>query len=49
MRSLRCSGNISIENWRAAIQEHEQMMQGLQARDGKALAKYMGQHIRNSW
>jgi DNA-binding GntR family transcriptional regulator len=29
--------------------EHEEMMQALARRDGQALARCMGQHIRNTW
>ncbi|PUE42322.1 hypothetical protein B9Z50_00135 [Limnohabitans sp. Bal53] len=29
--------------------EHEQMMQALAARDGQALSRIMGEHIRNTW
>jgi DNA-binding GntR family transcriptional regulator len=49
MRSLRYSGNSTPENWTAAMAEHEQMMQALAARDGQALARIMGEHIRNTW
>ncbi len=49
MRSLRYSGNSTPENWSAAMAEHEQMMQALAARDGQALSRIMGEHIRNTW
>ena len=49
MRSLRYSGNATPENWTAAMAEHEQMMLALSARDGQALARIMGEHIRNTW
>jgi len=49
MRSLRYSGNSTPENWNAAMAEHEQMMQALAARDGQALSRIMGEHIRNTW
>lgn len=49
MRSLRYSGNATPENWTAAMAEHEQMMQALAARDGHALSRIMGEHIRNTW
>ena len=29
--------------------EHEQMMVALAARDGQALSRIMGEHIRNTW
>jgi DNA-binding GntR family transcriptional regulator len=49
MRSLRYSGNSTPENWNAAMAEHEQMMTALAARDGQALSRIMGEHIRNTW
>jgi DNA-binding GntR family transcriptional regulator len=49
MRSLRYSGNATPENWTAAMAEHEQMMVALAARDGQALSRTMGEHIRNTW
>jgi len=49
MRSLRYSGNSTPENWSAAMAEHEQMMAALAARDGQALSRIMGEHIRNTW
>ena len=49
MRSLRYSGNSTPENWNAAMAEHEQMMVALAARDGQALSRIMGEHIRNTW
>ena len=49
MRSLRYSGNSTPENWIAAMAEHEQMMVALAARDGQALSRIMGEHIRNTW
>lgn len=49
MRSLRYSGNSTPENWRAAMAEHTQMMVALAARDGQALSRIMGEHIRNTW
>jgi DNA-binding GntR family transcriptional regulator len=49
MRGLRYSGNSTPENWNAAMTEHEQMMAALAARDGQALSRIMGDHIRNTW
>jgi DNA-binding GntR family transcriptional regulator len=49
MRSLRYSGNSTAENWTDAMAEHEQMMTALAVRDGQALSRIMGDHIRNTW
>ena len=49
MRGLRYRGNSQPQHWDAAMAEHEQMMQALAERDGPALSRAMGQHIRNTW
>lgn len=49
MRSLRYSGNSSPENWAAALQDHEEMARALRQRDGQALSRAMGEHIRRTW
>jgi DNA-binding GntR family transcriptional regulator len=49
MRGLRYRGNSLPDHWAAALAEHNAMMEALRARDGQALAKVMGQHIRNTW
>lgn len=49
MRGLRYRGNSQAEHWDAAMAEHEHMMQALAKRDGPALSRIMGQHIRNTW
>lgn len=49
MRSLRYSGNSSAGNWAAAVQDHEVMAEALRQRDGLALSRAMGEHIRKTW
>jgi DNA-binding GntR family transcriptional regulator len=49
MRGLRYRGNSEPGHWAAAMAEHEAMMQALARRDGAALARSMGEHIRNTW
>lgn len=49
MRGLRYRGNSQPQHWDAAMAEHEEMMQALAERDGPALSRIMGQHIRNTW
>ena len=49
MRGLRYRGNSQPQHWDAAMAEHEEMMQALAQRDGPALSRIMGQHIRNTW
>jgi DNA-binding GntR family transcriptional regulator len=49
MRRIRYTGNALPTNWEEAMQEHEEMAQALQARDGQRLASVMRQHIENTW
>jgi DNA-binding GntR family transcriptional regulator len=35
------------ERWRQAVEEHEQMVEALESRDGKKLARIMKLHLRN--
>lgn len=49
MRRIRYTGNALPTNWDEAMQEHEEMVQALQARDAARLAGIMRQHIENTW
>jgi len=51
LQSLRLKSNIKPEKWDQAIEEHRQMMEALEARDGKRLAAILSLHLldkRNS-
>jgi len=45
LQSLRLKSNIIPEKWDQAIDEHCQMMEALEARDGKRLAAILSRHL----
>ena len=49
MRRIRYTGNTMQANWDEAMQEHEEMMEALAAKDFRQLGKIMEQHILNTW
>ena len=49
MRRIRYIGNGALDNWRAAMAEHEEMIAALKQRNGARLAAAMGAHIANTW
>lgn len=47
MQRARYFANMSEERWSEAVREHEQIMDMLQARDGRGLAIILADHMRN--
>lgn len=47
VQSLRFRTNQDSAKWQRAVQEHEQMVQALAARDGTALRAVLVQHLQN--
>jgi DNA-binding GntR family transcriptional regulator len=47
IRRARYFANLSEERWRNAVEEHEAILQALQARDGARLARLLEDHLRN--
>jgi len=45
LQSLRLKSNIVPEKWDQAIEEHRQMLDALEARDGKRLAAILSRHL----
>jgi DNA-binding GntR family transcriptional regulator len=45
VKALRFSSNLDHERWDAAVAEHAQMIQALEARDGKRLAAILESHV----
>lgn len=45
MKHIRFIGNAGPEKWAMAVEEHEEMVRALQARDGEALARILGLHL----
>jgi DNA-binding GntR family transcriptional regulator len=48
MRSLRYSGNSTPDNWRGALEDHEQIAQALARRDVKKIQKAVIDHFANT-
>lgn len=47
MQRARYAANLSEERWANAVGEHEQIIQSLEARDGKQLGEILRQHMKN--
>ena len=47
MQRARYAANLSEERWANAVGEHEQIIQSLEARDGKELGEILRQHMKN--
>ena len=47
MQRARYAANLSEERWADAVREHEQIIQSLEARDGKQLSRVLAQHMKN--
>jgi DNA-binding GntR family transcriptional regulator len=48
MRSLRYSGNSTPDNWRGALDDHEEIAQALAQRDVKKIKKAVNDHFINT-
>jgi hypothetical protein len=48
MRSLRYSGNSTPDNWRGALEDHEEIASALGKRDMKAIKKAVNDHFTNT-
>ena len=48
MRSLRYSGNSTPDNWRGALEDHEEIATALRNRDMKAIKKAVNNHFTNT-
>jgi len=47
IKRARFMANLSSERWRQAVEEHEQIMAALEARDGGRLSRVLKQHLSN--
>lgn len=45
LKSLRFRSNLNANKWERAVQDHEEILQALDARDGKRLAAILRQHL----
>ena len=49
MKRIRFIGDKKEESWAAAVTDHEEMVQALEARDGPRLSAAMVDHLLGSW
>ena len=49
MKRIRFIGDQKDESWSAAVDEHEEMIAALEARDGARLSSAMVDHLAQSW
>lgn len=49
LKRIRFIGHEGPEKWAAAVAEHEEMIEALEARDQQRLAAVLGRHLTNAW
>lgn len=49
IRRARYLANMTDERWAEAMDEHEQILQALEAREGEKLATILSQHLKNKF
>lgn len=49
MKRIRFVGHNAPENWKGAVQEHQEMIAALSNLDGAALEEVLRRHIANTW
>lgn len=49
LKRIRFVGNGSEEFWAAAVDEHDQMIEALESRDGPRLGEVMAHHLARTW
>ena len=49
VRRARYIANISAERWARAVEEHDQILAALEARDGPALSRILKAHLANTF
>ncbi len=49
LRRMRYIANLRPERWRQAVEEHEEILLHLRARDGEALAAALKRHMKNKF
>ncbi len=49
LKRIRFIGHEGPEKWAAAVAEHEEMIQALEARDKVKLSEVLGRHLFNAW
>jgi len=49
LKRIRFIGHEGPEKWAAAVAEHEEMIEALEARNQQRLAAVLGRHLTNAW
>lgn len=49
MKRIRFIGDQNDETWSAAVEDHEEMMAALEARDGRRLSAALVEHLERTW
>jgi DNA-binding GntR family transcriptional regulator len=49
MKRIRYIGDQTDESWSSAVQDHEEMIAALEARDGARLSAAMVNHLSGTW
>lgn len=49
LKRIRFIGHSGPEKWAAAVAEHQEMIEALEARDCHALIDALGRHLANAW
>ena len=47
MQRARYAANMSDDRWAEAVEEHEKIIENLEARDAKKLSAVLAAHMRN--
>lgn len=49
LKRIRFIGHEGADKWSRAVEEHDEMIAALEARDGERLARILGLHLRHAW
>lgn len=49
MKRIRYLGDQNTDSWRAAVDDHEEIITALETRDGQRLSKAMTHHLQQTW
>ncbi len=49
LKRIRFVGHEGAEKWAAAVSEHEEMIEALEARDATRLSEVLGRHLTKAW
>ena len=49
LKRIRFVGHEGAEKWAAAVSEHREMIEALEARDATRLSEVLGRHLTKAW